>query len=273
MSIFEQLGKEAADEFASNGTPNLLKNTLIGGGLGGVAGGLYGLINPGKSKNRLIAALKKGLIGAGLGGAGGYTLSAFSKKPHKQENEGNNAKPVHETWEKNKGPADRAIYKETDRLIALLNKAPRKAFDKYFFPPPNLQASLDGFVMSPEDEKYYNDQMSREHTKKHVDNLSNTLHKNMDRAPINPYLRIPEGASESKLRGYRSYWPYHDDKRYVDSYEPIRNLPRYAPLAESILNNNAMSALPRTYWDERLVGILEDMAKPEKERLGSYKDK
>ena len=77
MSMFAQLGKMAADEFASNGMPSLLKDTLVGSGLGGIAGGLYGLINPGKSKNRLIAALKKGLIGAGAGGVSGIAINSL----------------------------------------------------------------------------------------------------------------------------------------------------------------------------------------------------
>jgi hypothetical protein len=96
MSLFNQIGKMAADDFVSKIGPNLVKDTLIGGGIGGLAGGLYGLINPGqteeideqgekvvKQKSRLGEALKRGLIGAGIGaGVGGIggTAARFLKQ-------------------------------------------------------------------------------------------------------------------------------------------------------------------------------------------------
>lgn len=107
MSLFSQIGKQAADEFASNSSPSFLKNTLIGGGLGGVAGGLYGLINPGttekidekgnkvvKQKSRLREGLKRGLIGAGLGGLSGAAIGALSDNSSKKTEKEPKPKPA-----------------------------------------------------------------------------------------------------------------------------------------------------------------------------------
>lgn len=57
------------------------RNALLGGGAGALAGGLYGLVNPGRDedgrpKSRLSAALRNaamaGGLGAGIGGGAGY---------------------------------------------------------------------------------------------------------------------------------------------------------------------------------------------------------
>lgn len=57
------------------------RNALLGGGAGALAGGLYGLVNPGedskgRQKSRLMSALQNaalmGGVGAGVGGGAGY---------------------------------------------------------------------------------------------------------------------------------------------------------------------------------------------------------
>lgn len=63
---------------SAEGMPSLLRNALIGGGIGLGAGALGGLFSGGKLKNKLRKALSYGLLG-GLGGAGvgvGGTLLA-----------------------------------------------------------------------------------------------------------------------------------------------------------------------------------------------------
>jgi len=151
MSLFSELGKQAADEFASNSLPSFLKNTLIGGGLGGAAGGLYGLINPGttekideegnkvvKQKSRLREGLKRGLIGAGLGGLSGAAIGALI---------GNNFKKT----EKEPSP-------KLDMPKSTIG-SPDDAGIEYRSKPMDLRMSNDIDIMKSDADKYLENQI------------------------------------------------------------------------------------------------------------------
>ena len=91
MGVIAVLAEKAAKHFVKVGLADSYRDTLLGGGLGGLAGAAYGLISPGESEtvdskgnkvtktnSRLMSGLKKGLIGTGLGAAGGSLLNAVT---------------------------------------------------------------------------------------------------------------------------------------------------------------------------------------------------